>query len=311
MAIRNVLIDRLKGFCILLVIIGHLIQMKISPTRYNENLFFQIIYSFHMPLFFLLAGSVFKLRSWSDELFLSFKRLIIPFFTFYFIVSCDLDLRIFLSKIIDYLINPQLGFWFLFVLAGIRISFSFLWPMNSYLRFMALLLYLVVGVLFKKMFAMDYILFYAPFFAAGFLIKNHTSPIIHKLGKYFFNRDFLGVAILLLIILSYTCMFRFYHRNIEGVSLIEFLLQKYLLAIFAISIAYKIFLIGCFDWANKILELVGIHTLFIYGLHLLFIGSFYYFGFLSIIPMVFIPILLEKIFHFSLNKIGYLKRNVY
>ena len=47
-------IDALKGFAILLVIVGHLIQ-----TNYQSgigNTIFNIIYSFHMPLFFFISG---------------------------------------------------------------------------------------------------------------------------------------------------------------------------------------------------------------------------------------------------------------
>ncbi|MBE6418593.1 MAG: acyltransferase [Akkermansiaceae bacterium] len=43
-------IDSIRGIAILLVVMGHL-----SYTQYNENLKFAI-YSFHMPMFFLLAG---------------------------------------------------------------------------------------------------------------------------------------------------------------------------------------------------------------------------------------------------------------
>jgi len=55
--IRDKKIDALKGYAILLVVLGHSVA-KAFPTSYNENLLFQAIYSFHMPLFFLLSGYV-------------------------------------------------------------------------------------------------------------------------------------------------------------------------------------------------------------------------------------------------------------
>ncbi len=47
-------IDSLRGFAILLVVMGHLIQ-----TNYRDGFvhpIFNIIFSFHMPLFFFISG---------------------------------------------------------------------------------------------------------------------------------------------------------------------------------------------------------------------------------------------------------------
>lgn len=46
-------IDSLRGFAILIVVVGHLIQFNYNA--FLESKLFNIIYSFHMPLFFLLA----------------------------------------------------------------------------------------------------------------------------------------------------------------------------------------------------------------------------------------------------------------
>lgn len=48
-------IDRLKGFAILLVIMGH---MYLFPMHPNDDFIFRIICSFHMPLFLFLSGFV-------------------------------------------------------------------------------------------------------------------------------------------------------------------------------------------------------------------------------------------------------------
>lgn len=54
--IRNKEIDYLKGLSIILVVVGHAIQYNICD--YNVNPFFNIIYSFHMPLFMFISGYV-------------------------------------------------------------------------------------------------------------------------------------------------------------------------------------------------------------------------------------------------------------
>lgn len=66
---RNDSFDILKGIAILLVIVGHCETFR----------FRSFIYSFHMPLFFFIAGFFLKSRPFSQEISLSFKRLIVPY----------------------------------------------------------------------------------------------------------------------------------------------------------------------------------------------------------------------------------------
>lgn len=49
---RILQIDVLKGFAILLVVLGH----AIYETYSENNIVFRMIYSFHMPLFMFLSG---------------------------------------------------------------------------------------------------------------------------------------------------------------------------------------------------------------------------------------------------------------
>lgn len=51
---RILYLDYTRGFAILLVIIGHLIQFNFQSGVNNR--LFDIIYSFHMPLFFFISG---------------------------------------------------------------------------------------------------------------------------------------------------------------------------------------------------------------------------------------------------------------
>lgn len=58
---RNVTADVIRGFAIITVVIGHCIQQGngleyYSNSMYWSNKVYQFIYSFHMPLFMLLAG---------------------------------------------------------------------------------------------------------------------------------------------------------------------------------------------------------------------------------------------------------------
>ena len=64
-------LDIAKGIAILLVIVGHTVDFY-SPFR-------DAIFSFHMPLFFILAGYTFRLKPWKEVLVSSTERLIVPY----------------------------------------------------------------------------------------------------------------------------------------------------------------------------------------------------------------------------------------
>lgn len=53
---RNNQIDISKGIAIILMILGHSIILTDNFTNY----FFKLIFSFHMPLFFLFSGYYFR-----------------------------------------------------------------------------------------------------------------------------------------------------------------------------------------------------------------------------------------------------------
>ena len=71
---RNLSVDIAKGIAIILVIVGH--------CHCIGNLTFKIIYSFHMPLFFMFAGWFYKKREVTDSIKHDFHRLIVPYLVF-------------------------------------------------------------------------------------------------------------------------------------------------------------------------------------------------------------------------------------
>lgn len=71
---RDRSIDIAKGIAILLVVVGH--------SHCVTGLVHQIIYSFHMPLFFIFAGWFYKERGIAASMKKDFMRLIIPYLVF-------------------------------------------------------------------------------------------------------------------------------------------------------------------------------------------------------------------------------------
>ena len=64
-------LDIAKGVGIILVIFGHTLASGSTPWR--------LIYSFHMPLFFILAGFTFRVKPWKVLVPSKAKRLLLPF----------------------------------------------------------------------------------------------------------------------------------------------------------------------------------------------------------------------------------------
>ena len=72
---RLLWMDSAKALGIILVVLGHV------PSTFEYR---WVIYLFHMPLFFVLSGYLFKLATPREELVRSFKSLMVPYFIYSF-----------------------------------------------------------------------------------------------------------------------------------------------------------------------------------------------------------------------------------
>lgn len=76
---RILYLDNIKGFAILLVVLGHCIQF--SNPKFDDDFLFRFIYSFHMPLFFMVSGYVScKIQfSWKETIRKRLYQLMLPY----------------------------------------------------------------------------------------------------------------------------------------------------------------------------------------------------------------------------------------
>lgn len=115
--VRNPAIDSIKGFLILLVIIGHIIL-----GRLDENVIRYVIYSFHMPVFFFVGGYLLNVSKLKDLTFSSFcskywnrmlKQWVVALLIYTVLFS---NVRITFNDIIRYVIwsivSPYYHLWF-------------------------------------------------------------------------------------------------------------------------------------------------------------------------------------------------------
>lgn len=105
-------IDKLKGLCILFMVMGHIMQISLGVNDVSFNSFYT---SFHMPIFFFLSGLfVYKhFKSWNCSELWEFvsnkvKRLLLPFVTIgsIYVLYFDIDY-------VDLLTGGFNGYWFL------------------------------------------------------------------------------------------------------------------------------------------------------------------------------------------------------
>lgn len=237
-------IDTMKGFAMLLVVMGHVIAWTFADwhiiNTYNgpsPSYLWHFIYKFHMPLFIFISGILFynsrKIYTWKyffQNLFNKFKCLLIP----YFIVGPLLELSRNIGEWFDY--------WYLLVLFQC-ILINSLWevirPQFKYSIITDILFYLVIYNLisygFKNaseniqyIFRLDFMRYYL-YFSLGILchrykwintIKRSNLLYTFSLAYYiifFFGRE-LGIVPpsynLLLIArasMCFVCVYLFYN----------------------------------------------------------------------------------------------------
>lgn len=179
---REESLDGLKYLLIICVVIGHFIE----PSRYNNQytcLLYSIIYSFHMPLFILLSGYFYKIRSFKDEIHKCLPLLevcLISHIAFLLLWDGYLSVR----NLVNFGYCPS---WYLLSLVCWRLSSSiFLSKLSAKVTFilsiaLEILFFLAIpryGGLFS---IMRTIQFY-PFFVLGYVMKGRIKLLCtHKL----------------------------------------------------------------------------------------------------------------------------------
>ena len=116
---RNLYLDLVRGFAIVLVVVGHSIQM-VYPDTFDDHILFRMIYSFHMPLFMFVSGLLvcyLKTDITAKWLFKKMRMLLIPFIAWIIIpFFFSKNWSEFPSYFLQVLKTPDYGLWFLYIL---------------------------------------------------------------------------------------------------------------------------------------------------------------------------------------------------
>lgn len=169
--------DNLKGFAIILIVLGHMLFLLNFPSVKFIRYFISI---FHLPIFFFVAGYFSKIGP--DETKKSFKRLIIP----YLIVCTLYTIFLYLigSKTQPLFIYPTMAMWFLVALFFMK---TFL-PVVDNLKFPVLTSFVVallIGFIDIDPYILGITRFFAfyPVFLIGFYYKDYKIIFCNKYRK--------------------------------------------------------------------------------------------------------------------------------
>lgn len=188
--IRDGLLDSVRGIAIILVVFGHCIQY--STPDFENSKMFAAIYSFHMPLFFMVSGYVLAMsglkRPVPAILYSRAKNLLIPFFTWHILLGVirntyeRMSLGAYLAQLVA---APDNGNWFLLALFDCFVAIS---PVLVCMRLaprygrhiavllMPLALYAVSAVPTSYA-AIGFLKYYFAIFYLGFIVSLWSDPL--------------------------------------------------------------------------------------------------------------------------------------
>ncbi len=197
---RDPIFDIMKGLLILMVVVGHTYMGKLSA----------FVFSFHMPLFFIIAGYFFKPRKFLTELAIDFRRLLLPcFFSSFVIIVIACFQYIFFNEntILERALSVLWGggvetralflgyhlwsgpLWFLYAMFCARIMFNYVIRIKNKSLVMGVFIFFsIVAINLKIYIDVPFSLLQAvcavTFMLMGNLIKE--NDLLHRKNRLFF-----------------------------------------------------------------------------------------------------------------------------
>lgn len=262
-------IDIAKGLGMILVVVGHCINGITFPGTW--------IYSFHMPLFFILSGICFSERKYPT--FLPFlkkrvKTLLLPCIYFSLLVTA------FTFGLLDKQICHELtrhlpgALWFVLILFFTEILYYFILQLTSkkVLRIFALISLLLLGLwLSRKEYILPFSLSTIPIASFYYGIGHSYKAVINNIISIHGTQFKIFTASLLLI---FPAIITYHSNKSINLSANHFSEPEFLYLIISLSGSMGIILISALNWiyTKRIILYIGKNTLIILSLHMFFIG---------------------------------------
>lgn len=258
-------LDNLKGFLILLVVLGHCIQF--TTDGFDHVVLFRFIYSFHMPLFMWVSGYV-NYREHKIEIGVLRRRAIqlaLPFLAWTLLNALIAQNPFY---IIDAFFDPAVSVWFvwdlfLIICFSTIINFFSTKYGKSEIR-CTIVAFLIVAAIIKGFHIEVLDLYHALYMGIYYIMGYYMHK--HQVISKFSNAKLWGGILMLFIMMSL-----FWQRELPPVFIpnapkIVGTLWNIITAVLACS-SIPFLLFGLMDRKIKVLTYLGRQTLGIYVIH--------------------------------------------
>lgn len=195
-------IDYLKGFAIVLMVVGHYQGTPVLLTIW--------IYAFHMPLFFFLSGYLSEnIQDRGKYLLKRFKSLMIPYYSFGLLMlamdallKSSISLSHELLNIVYYIWRPAM--WFFFVLYFSCVAYCFSYRLSQRKKVLLLFICYLFSLLssyydFKLPFRLEIVPSAFCFFLLGDVLRSRIRKLLSLSSK---KKILIGLSILIVFTFS-------------------------------------------------------------------------------------------------------------
>jgi len=183
---RNPKLDNAKYLLIVIVVFGHLIELLINKNTLLKAIYLSI-YSFHMPLFILIAGMLTKIIYSEKQINKTISGILIPFILFTILYEI-LNLFIY-GNLSNYTLNFQ-PYWILWFLFSLFI-YKILLPIIIKFKFpvlLSIITSLLAGYInsIGYSFGISRTLYFFPFFIIGYIYLDSLLLKLNKIPKKYY-----------------------------------------------------------------------------------------------------------------------------
>ena len=305
---RNIIIDVVRGFAMLLVVLGHTISGTVK--EYSNSLLFQAIWTLQMPLFIVISGYVTRYSRpivdcsglWK---FIKKRTLayLLPWGAWTIVVRGLIFCQSNMLNIKDLLWHMDNGYWFLVtiwtisMIYGISDLLSNKWFKERKMNVFAHLFFCGIGLIglavIGYIMGLDFLaikltLYYLPIYLLGYMYGQIQNWVIARAnGKCFIN---------IIIVASFALWLAAINRFdfFAGGDNVMMIIGRFITSSLGCIAVIGLFINIMGGEKFKVLNWTGVHSLEVYLTHYLF---------LSLVPALHQPVLasMEGIFAIAIN----------
>lgn len=280
---RNDYIDNIKGYLIILVVVGHIIERMMGNFDIARQLY-MFIYIFHIPAFTFLSGYFTTKEQSMSAVKKNFIRILLPYMIFqvlFLIIMCLYNPTITTKSLIYSILTPQYALWYIFCLFVWKTTLPWFLKL-PYPIILSIAIGLLSGLLpkYSQVFSSSRILAFFPFFVMGYYAQTKEWFPYQPANSH--NSKYKAVSIAILLY-ALTCSVilngrfqphflysNFYYEIGQPVWLcFLFRLIAYLSA-FLTGLAFMLLI----PKTRTIISLIGERSLYVYLLHSLILYIF-------------------------------------